>query len=60
MISKAAHERRNKLTEHKTNYKLCNTDLIECYVGLYPPALTKLSLVIFNSLLWFRYFFYRT
>lgn len=51
MTSESAHKKRNKLTEHKTNYKLCNTYLTDCYAGLYPATLTKLSLVIFSTLL---------
>jgi len=45
------HDIRNKLTEHQGNYKLCNLNLLSCYAGLYPASLTKLSLVIFNQII---------
>lgn len=41
----------NSLTEHKKNYKLTNPFLMDCYAGLYPASLTKISLVLFNLLL---------
>ena len=42
---------RDKLTEHETNFRKCNLNLISCYAGLYPATLTKLSVVIFNKIL---------
>ena len=42
---------RNDLTEHKGNYKLLNLSLIDCYVALSPPMLTKISTAIFSGIL---------
>jgi len=51
MQNKVDHSKRNQITEHQNNYKLCNLYLIDCYSGLYPSSLTKLALVLFSSLL---------
>jgi hypothetical protein len=46
-----SNEIRSKLTEHENNFRPCNLNLMNCYAGLYPATLTKLSMVIFNKLL---------
>lgn len=51
MSSKIQNEIRSRLTEHETNYKRCNLNLIGSYNGLYPSSLSKLSIAIFTQLL---------
>lgn len=45
------NEMRNSLTEHQRNHKLISPYILDCYTGLYPASMTKISLVIFNLLL---------
>jgi len=42
----------NIVTEHKENYKLVSLYLMDCYNGLHPPLLCKLSHVIFNLIIY--------
>jgi len=42
----------NAATEHKENYKLVSLFLMDCYNGLQPPSLSKLSHVIFNLIIY--------
>ena len=51
VTSSMDNEVRNLLTEHDTSHKLINTYLLDCYAGLSPNSLTKISVVIFNFLL---------
>lgn len=41
----------NELTEIESGYKLLNINLADCYNGLHPSGLSKLSNVIFNCIL---------
>ena len=45
------NELRNVLTEHSKNYRNINPMIMDCYTGLMPNSLPKISFVIFNFLL---------
>lgn len=45
------HKTRNAITEHKGNYKLYNPYLVDAYASLPLASLTKISMVLFNSIL---------
>lgn len=42
---------RNSLTEYTTNYRLISPYILDCYAGLTPPSLTKISIILFSFLL---------
>ena len=50
-MTKEQHEKRNMLTEHEQNYKRYNREIIDAYNALNPPTVSKLSMAIFNVIM---------
>jgi hypothetical protein len=50
-MKKEEHESRNLLTEHETNYRRYNPEIIDAFASLHPATLSKLSIIIFNIIM---------
>ena len=48
---KINHAKRHKLTEHECNYKKYNMALLDSFIALHPPLMTKLCMAIFNIIM---------